>query len=76
MVEPHFPFTLLFLPEIFGMEYRIPGRNILAIEDRPSLLTRGVQIYFRHATGDEESFVLVVQAADHFKQAVTPIRDL
>jgi hypothetical protein len=74
MVGPHFPFMLLFLPEVFGMEYRIPGRNILAIEDRAALLPQGVQIRFRHATGDEESFVMVVQAEDRFRQAVAALR--
>ena len=74
MIGPHFPCTLLFLPEVLGMEYRIPGRHILAIEDRATLRTQGVQIRFRHATGEEESFVIVVEAASHFTQAVAVIR--
>ena len=32
IIQPRFPFNLMFLPEIYGLEYRIPGLNIRAVE--------------------------------------------
>jgi len=30
IVAPRFPFTLMFLPEIYGLEYRLPRRSVRA----------------------------------------------
>ena len=32
-VSPHFPFNLMFLPEAFGWDHRIPGKTILDVRE-------------------------------------------
>ena len=34
-VTPKFPFTLLFLPEVFGLDVRVPVTSITAVERAP-----------------------------------------
>lgn len=53
-VSPHFPFNLMFLPEVFGWDHRIPGKTIMDVhETSHDSNQRGVLIQYRHATGDE-----------------------
>jgi hypothetical protein len=50
-VSPHFPFSLMFLPEAFGLDHRVPGKNIIDVrETSSSLLGRRVVVKYRHAT--------------------------
>ena len=44
VVTPKFPFTLLFLPEVFGLEVRVPVASITAVERVP--VGRGLRITF------------------------------
>jgi hypothetical protein len=62
-VSPHFPFSLMFLPEAFGLDHRIPGRNILDVRETSSsgLLGHRVRMKYQHATGDEEHLELWVK---------------
>lgn len=32
-IHPHFPFTLLFLPEVYGLEYRVALTAVRVVED-------------------------------------------
>src|SRR5262245_30735501 len=34
-VSPHFPFNLMFLPEAFAWDHRIPGKTILDVRETP-----------------------------------------
>lgn len=74
-VSPHFPFNLMFLPEALHLDFRVPGRGILDVTERSSgLAEHPVQVRFRHATGDEDSFEIMVQDIDAFRKAVAAIR--
>jgi hypothetical protein len=46
VVTPMFPFTLFFLPEIYGLEVRVPITSITAVERRSGLIHRCVRIAF------------------------------
>lgn len=47
VVTPHFPFSLAFLPEIFGLDVRVPVASISAVERVSSLMTgRRLRITF------------------------------
>jgi hypothetical protein len=51
-VEPHFPVTLMFLPELIGLPLDVPlsqVRDATLIEGR---FSRRVRIRYRHAGGD------------------------
>jgi hypothetical protein len=74
-VSPHFPLTLMFLPETFGLDHRIPGKSIMDVRETSSeLLGRGVLIQYRHATGDEERLELQVNDVATLKKALGRIR--
>jgi hypothetical protein len=63
-VSPHFPFSLMFLPEALGLDHRIPGKGILDIREAFSpVLGRTVVVQYRHATGDDETLELAVRDA-------------
>lgn len=75
-ISPHFPFNLLFIPEVFHLDFRIPGRAILEMTEK-SLEgeSRGI-IRFRHATGEEDSFELTVKDLEQFRKALNAIRQI
>lgn len=45
VVTPMFPFTLMFLPEIFGLDVRVPIASITAVH-RAGLIGRSLRITF------------------------------
>ena len=74
-VSPHFPFSLMFFPEAFGLDHRIPGRTIMDVREVSSrLFGRGVLVKYRHATGDEENLELWVSDLSNFGRALSEIR--
>jgi hypothetical protein len=46
VVTPKFPFTLMFLPEVFGLDVRVPIVSITAVERMSSLIGRSLRITF------------------------------
>ena len=46
LVTPTFPFNLMFLPEIYGLEHRIPLRAITGVEQHRGLLGSSVLVSF------------------------------
>lgn len=46
VVAPKFPFTLFFLPEIYGLDVRVPLASIIAVERASSLIGRCLRITF------------------------------
>ena len=46
VVTPKFPFTLMFLPEIFGFDVRVPIASITAVERTSDLFGRRLRITF------------------------------
>jgi hypothetical protein len=74
-VGPHFPFNLGFLPEIYGLDYRIPVRDIAAVEERRTMLGRPrVRFTARRGAGGEETFDLQLRDTDGFLRAITQAR--
>ncbi len=73
-VSPHFPFNLLFIPEVFHLDFRIPGRTIINVTELESVVDNQVRIRFAHATGDEDSLEVVVKDIMNFRKAVAAIR--
>ena len=46
VVTPKFAFTLMFLPEIFGFDVRVPIASITAVERTSGLIGRSLRITF------------------------------
>ena len=73
-VSPHFPFNLLFIPEFFHLDFRIPGRKITSVTEQEAVPFPRFRIHFLHATGEEDSLEVVVRDIVTFKEAVDAIR--
>jgi hypothetical protein len=74
-VSPHFPFSLMFLPEAFGLDHRIPGKSIMDVRETSSAWLGGsVLIRYRHATGDEEHLELSVNDIPALTRELAKIR--
>jgi hypothetical protein len=74
-VSPHFPFNLMFLPEAFGWDHRIPGKTIMDVRQIAfDSGQSGVLIRYRHATGDEERLELQTNDIPGLMQALAEIR--
>lgn len=69
-VSPHFPFSLMFLPEALGLDHRVPGRSILDLRQGSS----SVVVKYRHATGDEEHLKLWVDDIPALMSALAELR--
>lgn len=73
-ISPHFPFNLLFIPEVFHLDFRIPGKAIVEMTHMSlGEESRGI-IRFRHATGEEDSFEFTVKDLEEFRNALNAIR--
>lgn len=70
IVQPRFPFNLMFLPEIYGLEYWVPGLNIRAVEKKGSVFGKGVEVQFIDADGGEKSVRLYLKKPDEFLAAI------
>lgn len=46
VVTPKFPFTLMFLPEIFSLDVRVPIASVIAVERTSNLIGRNLRITF------------------------------
>ena len=67
-VGPMFPFNLMFLPEIYCLEYRIPGSAIVSLEERSSFLSGNcVKIVYRDGNGEEQGFEITVRDLERFR---------
>ena len=68
MVAPRFPFNLMFLSEIFGIELRIPRSAIRSIERRKTFLGDWVTISF--FTDKPDRIALKLRDPDGFARAL------
>lgn len=76
IIQPRFPFNLMFLPEIYGLEYRIPGLNIRTVEKKGRIFGKGVEMQFIDVGGGEKSVRLYLKRTDDFLAAVGKISDI
>jgi hypothetical protein len=72
-VSPHFPFSLMFFPEAFGLDHRVPGRAIVEVRENSMIHGRAVLVKYRHATGDEETLKLRVNETSSLLRALLEI---
>lgn len=70
IVQPIFPFNLMFLPEIYGLEYNIPRKNIRTIVEKKAFLGRIVTLEFATSDGEQHSIELRLRGMDQFLKAL------
>ena len=61
IVRPWFPFTLMFLPEIYGLEYDVPIENILGVKAYRAFFTSALDVEFRDDLGQTQSVSLYLR---------------
>ena len=76
IIQPRFPFNLMFLPEIYGLEYCIPGFNIRTVEKKGRIFGKGVEIQFIDVDGSEKSVRLYLKRTDEFLVAIGKVSDI
>jgi hypothetical protein len=72
IVTPFFPFNLMFLPEIYGLDYSIPGAAIREVDVRRGLLGRRVIISYQ--VPDIREVELRMRKLDRFVAALEVLR--
>jgi hypothetical protein len=70
IVRPIFPFNLMFLPEIYGLEYEIPRRNIRSVVEKKGFLGRISTLEFSTSDGEQHSIDLRLRGMDQFLKAL------
>lgn len=66
IISPQFPFTLMFLPEVWGLEHRKPLNRIKSVTAKNGPLGRSVDVVFDDGGG----MVLRLRKPDAFLQAM------
>lgn len=70
IIQPHFPFTLGFLPEVYGLDQRIPLPRILRLVRKRSYFQNIVALEFSDELGPSRAFELKLRNPDGFINAV------
>ncbi|MGA9657849.1 MAG: hypothetical protein WBQ60_01945 [Asticcacaulis sp.] len=78
-VIPFFPFTLMFLPEIYDLEHVIPIGHVIEASIQKRLWQKGVRIMYRTKTHSTSAIFLWVKTPENLvallgKQAPTVMR--
>jgi len=66
VVRPWFPFNLMFLPEIFGIEEEIPLERIQSVQVTKKFFTRRVRVDYRNVDRESQSLTLLLKKPDEF----------
>jgi len=71
IVVPCFPFNLMFLPEVFDLEHRVPRRDIISVDPANRLLRGDVTVIrFRRDDGRENEIELRVADGGDLRSAL------
>ncbi len=71
IVRPHFPFSLLFLPEIYGLEVAVPRSSVRGVELRSGVLGDRVLLTLEGSPGASYQFELRLRAPKDFVLALS-----
>lgn len=70
IVRPRFPFNLLFLPEIYDLEYEVPRKSVCSVKTRDGLFNRSVRIELEPRPGERRTLQLQLKNRDEFLRAL------
>jgi len=65
-VTPQFPFNLMFLPEIYGLEARVPYGRIRNCTPIDKWYGKSVRIEFTRSSGADSTFSLILRKRKEF----------
>jgi len=69
-VQPHFPFTLGFIPEIYHLEHMIPLTRIIKVTPERSLFRNMLRVDYSDPEGRQQTLELGLRHPDGFLSAV------
>ena len=69
IVATRFPFNMMFLPEIYDLEHRIPRARVLSVAAEKFLWVKTIEVLFTDADGQSRSLTLYPKDADGFLAA-------
>ncbi len=72
IVTPFFPFNLLFLPELYGLEYRAPNSSVQITRSGGGFAGRWIQLEIARVNDDPLRFALRLRKPDAFIAALKP----
>jgi hypothetical protein len=70
LIRPRFPFNLMFLPEIYGLEHDVSLHDIIDARPRESFMRQKIDLEFRDPTGTTESVTLFLHDTQAFLAAL------
>ncbi len=73
-VHPHFPFTLGFVPEIYGMDHIVSLDAVQSATILGGAYAKAVEVKYRLPDGQEQVLQLLLKNAEGFIHAVGPPR--
>ena len=73
-INPHFPFTIGFMPEIYDLDYTVPLSRIRSATILSDGRSKAVEIKYFKDDGSEGSAQLLLRNAENFVQAVLAYR--
>ena len=74
VVRPLFPFNLMFLPEVYGLEATVPLDRVRAVEPGRQFGRDVVDVEFEGASGEVERYTLGLRRQDEFLTALDRAR--
>jgi hypothetical protein len=69
-IHPHFPFTLGFMPEIYGLDHAIPLANLRSATIVSGHRAKAVEVKYVSAAGADGVVLLLLRNAEAFIHAV------
>ena len=74
VVQPHFPFTLMFLPEVYGLDEVVTRSRLRKVEEVGGILGRKIVLEFSSTARGDERLELRLRDPDRFLEAVARMR--
>lgn len=65
-IHPHFPFSLGFLPEIYGLDWEIPRSRVVHVERIKSFIGTSVRLEFSDGSATRQAIELRLRHPDEF----------
>lgn len=70
IVRPNFPFNLMFLPEVYDLEYNIPRNQVRSITPIDGLFGKSVRIELERPSGTLRTIQLLLKDREKFVQVL------
>ena len=70
VIRPWFPFTLMFMPEIYNLEFEFFVRDIVDATTVESFAGKRIDLSFRNSAGETEAVALHLRNSERFLEVL------